>query len=404
MSESTQFGIRNNLFQFMLLVFINGLVGCLIGLERTIIPEFALQRFGLDGHGALLSFIIVFGLSKSFTNYFTGKIAERIGKNRVLITGWLIALPIPILMIYGEYWWLILVANILLGVNQGLTWSIAVMMKIDIAGKKDRGFAMGLNESAGYLCVALMAFLTSYLSETYGVHPYPFYPGLFIVILALGLSIGFVKDTSHFVQKESQESTHPLLSRIFRDTTISHPSLRSVTQGGLINNFNDGVIWGLLPIYLTGLDFTLMEVGIIGGLYPAIWGLGQLVTGKLSDHYDKKYLMTLGMILQGIGIIGFTMPSSFILYCSFSILIGIGTALVYPTFLSAISAHSHPSQRSEIIGVYRLWRDLGYVFGALGSILLLSFISMSYTLIFVGIITFLSGWIIWNQFETSEEI
>lgn len=363
-TSTVQLGLKQNWKQFSLLVLINAFVGGMVGLERTIIPQIAEADFGLAAKTAILSFIVVFGVTKAITNYYTGALANRFGRKNLLVFGWIVALPVPLLLIYAPDWNWIIAANIFLGVSQGLTWSSTVVMKIDLVGEKDRGFAMGLNEFAGYVALAAIAFLTGWIASTYGLRPYPFYIGIGMALVGLWMSWLFVKDTHHHVKLEAKASTLPLLKNVFWDTTWKHKDLGSITQAGLVNNLNDGMVWGLFPLLLVSKGFDLHETGIIVATYPAVWGFGQLYSGKLADKYCKKTLLFLGMLVQGLALLGMIGADSFFAFIVLSSLLGIGTAVVYPTFLAAISDYTHPDQRPKSIGIFRLWRDLGYAIGA----------------------------------------
>ena len=364
MDQEIGLGLRRNWKQFTLLVIVNAFVGGMVGLERSILPELAETRFGLEAKTAIFSFIIIFGISKAVTNYFTGAFADRFGRRRLLIAGWLIALPIPLLLINAGSWGWVVFANLLLGVNQGLTWSSTVVMKIDLVGQKDRGFAMGINESAGYLSVGAVAFLTGWIASRYGLIPYPFYLGIVLSLMGLLFSVFLIRDTVHHVTLESASSKGEGLKNVFWETTWKDPNLGSITQAGLVNNLNDGMIWGLLPILLAGLGLSLGQIGIVAAVYPAVWGLGQLITGKLADLLPKKGLLFWGMMLQGLCLLLMIPADGFYEYIILCIGLGVGTALVYPTFLAGIAEYSIPRQRAESIGVFRLWRDLGYAIGA----------------------------------------
>lgn len=390
-----QLGLKENWKQFWLLVLINALVGGMIGLERTLLPEIAEKEFHLTSTSIILSFIIVFGLFKAFTNYFTGALANRFGRKKLLLAGWLIGIPVPFILMFANNWNWIIVANILLGINQGLTWSSTVVMKIDLVGEKERGFAMGLNEFAGYGMLGLVAFVTSNIAANYGLRPYPFIIGIVFVIAGTLLSWLFVKDTSGHVKKEAEQSDSvPLLKNVFAETSWRNKNLGSVTQAGLINNLNDAMIWGIMPVLLAQKGFSIEQIGIITAIYPAVWGLGQLVTGKLADRYCKKDLLFLGMLLQGIAIILIIFSSNIIHYITISVVLGIGTAIVYPTFLSAIAEDTNPQQRAKSLGVFRFWRDLGYVIGALLTGIFTDLYSIDFSIAFIGILTILSSIII----------
>jgi len=394
LNRTVTLGLKENWKQFTILVIVNAFVGGMIGLERTIIPKFAELEFGIELKSAILSFIVAFGVSKAITNYFTGKLANRFGRKNLLILGWIIALPIPFILINATSWNWVIFANLLLGINQGLTWSSTVVMKIDLVGEKDRGFAMGLNEFAGYFAVGVVAFLTGFIAERYGVTPYPFYLGIVISIIGLLASILFVRDTMAFVKKETKTDTSLNLENIFISTTFKNKTLSSVTQAGLVNNLNDGMIWGLLPMVLLAYNYNSENIGIIAAVYPTVWGFGQLITGKMSDIYSKKKMLFWGMLLQGVTILFIPFTSDFTLLILISALLGFGTALVYPTFLSAIAGATSPGQRAESIGVFRLWRDLGYAIGAIISGITADVFGIKYAVLLIGVITIISSIII----------
>ena len=394
MEKSVQLGLQENWKQFTLLVIINAFVGGMIGLERTIIPQIAEADFGLAAKTAILSFIVVFGITKAITNYYTGAIANRLGRKNLLIIGWLFAIPVPVMLIYAPSWNWIMAANILLGINQGLTWSSTVVMKIDLVGEKDRGFAMGLNEFAGYLALAAVAFLTGWIANNYGLRPYPFYVGIAMAVVGLLLSWVFVKDTCKHVLLEATSSNIPKLKKIFWETTWRHKNLGSITQAGLVNNLNDGMVWGLFPLLLVSKGFDLHQTGIIVATYPAVWGIGQLFTGKLADKYCKKTLLFLGMFLQAIALLGMIGANTFSVFMILSSLLGIGTAIVYPAFLAAISDYTHPDQRPKSIGIFRLWRDLGYAIGAILTGLIADKFGLVAPILVIGLLTLGSSVII----------
>ncbi len=394
MADHARLGLRENWKQFSLLVLVNAFVGGMVGMERAIIPELAMQEFSLATQSAILSFIVVFGLTKAASNYFAGALSNRIGRKNLLVLGWIIAMPVPFLLIFATHWNWIIVANIFLGISQGLTWSSTVVMKIDLVGEKDRGFAMGLNEFAGYLAVALVALLTGYIASTYGLRPYPFYIGIGLSLSGLLASIFLIKDTRKFALQEKKFSLIEPLRHIFLDTTFRHKNLSSITQAGLVNNLNDGMVWGLLPVLLAAKGYGLKEIGIVVSVYPAIWGLGQLFTGKLADKFPKKTLLFLGMLMQGIAIIFMGYAAEMYHYILISVILGLGTAIVYPAFLAAIADYTNPGQRAESIGVFRLWRDSGYVFGALLSGALADAFGLEAAVINIGVLTALSALLI----------
>jgi MFS family permease len=391
---AVQLGLKENWKQFTLLVIINAFVGGMIGLERSIIPQIAATDFGLAAKTAILSFIIVFGITKAITNYYAGALANLFGRKNLLVAGWILALPVPILLIAASHWNWIIVANIFLGLSQGLTWSSTVVMKIDLVGERDRGFAMGLNEFAGYIALAAVAFLTGWIASHYGLRPYPFYIGIVIAMAGLTLSWIFVDDTDRHAKLESASSAVPLLKNVFWDTTWKHKNLGSITQAGLVNNLNDGMIWGLLPLLLASKGFDLHETGIIAAIYPAVWGLTQLYTGKLADRFCKKTLLFGGMLLQGFVLIAMIWANTFAWFIVLSLLLGIGTAVVYPTFLAGISDYTHPDQRPKSIGIFRLWRDLGYAFGAIVTGLIADSFGLSAPVLAIGLLTILSSLIV----------
>lgn len=389
-----QLGLKQNWRQFTLLVIINAFVGGMVGLERTILPEIAEAEFGIAATTAILSFIVVFGVTKAITNYYTGALADKVGRKNLLALGWLIALPVPLLLIYAPAWSWIIFANILLGVHQGLCWSSTVVMKIDLVGEKNRGLAMGLNESAGYLAVGAVAFLTGWIASEYGARPYPFYLGIGFAVMGLLGSWFLVKDTEHHVALETAQSKSPLLQNVFWETTWKNHNLGAITQAGLANNLNDGMVWGVLPILLASKHFGLEEIGKIVALYPIVWGLGQLLAGKLADHLNKKKMLFWGMLLQGLVLLLMVYANTFTQFATLSILLGIGTAIVYPTFLAAIADYAPPQQRAESIGVFRLWRDLGYAIGALLAGVVADALGIGWAIGVIGMITLLSAVVI----------
>lgn len=394
MDTIAKMGLKENWKQFTILVIANAFVGGMVGLERSIFPQFASTKFGIVSTTAILSFIVVFGISKAVSNYFTGRLANRFGRKKLLIAGWVLALPIPFILIYADTWTWIVFSNILLGIHQGLAWSSTVVMKIDLVGPKDRGLAMGLNEFAGYLAVGLMALLTGYIAEAYGVSPYPFYLGFIIAVLGLLITIFFVEETKKFMHVEQESNESQKLKNIFWETTYKNSTLGSVTQAGLVNNLNDGMIWGLLPILLLSLNYNNTNIGIIASIYPTVWGISQLVTGKLSDVLSKKGMLFWGMLLQGIAILFLPFTNSFAILIILSALLGWGTALVYPTFLSTIAQATPPQQRAEAIGTFRLWRDLGYAIGAVISGISADLFGINSAIVLIGIITILSSLVI----------
>ena len=394
MKDKIKLGLKENWPQFTILVIVNAFVGGMVGLERTIFPKFAEIEFGVASKTAILSFIIAFGITKAITNYFTGKLANKFGRKNLLLLGWLIAIPIPFILINATSWNWVISANILLGINQGLTWSSTVVMKIDLVGEKDRGLAMGINEFAGYFAVGVVAFLTGVIAQKYGVTPYPFYLGIGISIIGLLVTLFFVRDTRKFVDKEQKTTESDKLENVFLETSFKDKTLSSITQAGLVNNLNDGMIWGLLPILLLSLNYNEKNIGIIAAIYPAVWGIGQLFTGKMADIYSKKRMLFWGMLLQGLAILLIPYFTSFYQLAIIASILGFGTALVYPTFLSAIADATHPRQRAESIGVFRLWRDLGYAIGAIISGIIADLFGVQYAILTIGVITIMSSLLI----------
>lgn len=396
---TVKLGLKENWKQFTILVIVNAFVGGMIGLERTIFPKFAEMEFGISSKTAILSFIVAFGISKAITNYFTGKLANKYGRKNLLIIGWIFALPVPFILMNATSWNWVIFANVLLGINQGLTWSSTVVMKIDLVGEKDRGLAMGINEFAGYFAVGVVAFLTGIIAQEYGVKPYPFYLGIGISIVGLITSLLFVKDTRKFVNIEQKVSENSTMKSVFLETTFKNKNLSSITQAGLVNNLNDGMIWGILPILLFALNYDTKNIGIIAAIYPTVWGIGQLFTGKMADIYSKKAMLFYGMLLQGIAIIMLPFFTAFYQLAIISAVLGLGTALVYPTFLSAIANATSPTQRAESIGVFRLWRDLGYAIGAILSGIIADMYGIESAIVTIGILTIVSSMIIKLRME-----
>ena len=387
-------GLKENWQQFSLLVVINAFVGGMVGLERSILPRLASEEFQIASHTAIFSFIIVFGIVKAITNFFAGHLANSVGRRRLLIYGWLFAIPIPFLLMWAPSWNWIILANVLLGINQGLTWSSTVTMKIDLVGDKQRGLAMGINEFAGYLSIGLIALLTAWIAEKYGIRPYPFYVGILFVILGLFLSLFWVKDTRHFVQTAASFSTLELLKNRFWDTSLLNRNLGSITQAGLINNVNDGMMWGLFPILLGAKGFTMAEIGFITALYPMVWGIAQLGTGSLSDFICQKDLLFIGMLFQGLAILSLLYVDSFLAFVTLSFALGLGTALVYPTFLASIAENTHPNDRAASLGIFRFWRDLGYALGAILTGILADYFEFNVSILVIGCLTLLSAGVV----------
>ena len=370
-TTAVQLGLRENLGQFSLLLLVNAFVGAMVGLERSILPAIAEHEFHIVARTAILSFIVVFGVTKALTNYFAGRFSDRFGRKHVLVAGWLTAIPVPFMLMWAPDWNWVVAANVFLGISQGLTWSTTVIMKIDLVGPKRRGLAMGLNEFSGYFAVASSALATGWLAARYGLRPEPFYLGVVYVIAGLLLSVLVVRETQHHVTHEVKMhhagSDAPRLTQsdIFRRTSLTDRNLSSVSQVGLVNNLNDGMAWGLFPLVFAAAGMSLTQIGILAAIYPSVWGISQIFTGGLSDRIGRKWLIVGGMWLQAVGIAVTALSTDFLPFGSGAVMLGLGTAMVYPTLLAAIGDVAHPSWRASAVGVYRLWRDLGYAVGAL---------------------------------------
>jgi MFS family permease len=388
-------GLRANWRQFWLLVLVNAFVGAMVGLERTVLPLLAEREFGLASRSAALSFIVTFGLVKAVTNLVAGRLGDRFGRKRVLLVGWLFALPVPLIVIWAPTWGWIVAANALLGINQGLAWSTTVVMKIDLVGPERRGFAMGLNESAGYLAVALSALASGEIAGRVGLRPEPFYLGIVFGVLGLALSALLVRDTLGHVRHEaaSHAESAPAepLREIFARASWRDPALFATSQAGLVNNLNDGLAWGLFPLFFAAAGLTLREIGLLAFVYPATWGLAQLWTGGLSDRIGRKRLIAGGMLLQGVALVSMVLVRGLAPWIATGMLLGVGTAMVYPTLLAAIGDVAHPAWRGSAVGVYRLWRDTGYAVGALLAGVLADAFGMPMAIVVIGALTAMSG-------------
>jgi len=388
-------GLRNNLAQFSLLVLVNAFVGAMVGMERTLLPAIAEETFALAARTAILSFIVVFGVAKALTNYVAGRWSDAHGRKTVLVAGWLLAAPVPFLLMWAPTWGWILAANALLGVSQGLTWSTTVIMKIDLAGPKNRGLAMGLNEFAGYFAVALSALATGFVAAQTNLRPQPFYLGIAFVAFGTILSAFAVRETRHHAEQEAASTEgryEPLSAReVVMRTSLLDRDLSSVSQAGLVNNLNDGMAWGLFPLLFAAAGMTLAQIGILAAIYPAVWGLGQLVTGAWSDRIGRKSLIVGGMWTQAVGIAVIAFGSRFSIFALGAVLLGLGTAMVYPTLLAAIGDVAHPSWRASAVGVYRLWRDMGYAVGALLAGLLADAFGLGAATLAIAALTLASG-------------
>jgi MFS family permease len=392
--ESVQQGLSRNWRQFLLLVLVNAFVGGMVGLERTLLPKLAKEDFNIASATAILSFIAVFGFVKAFSNLQAGYLANRIGRKRLLVIGWLFAIPVPFLLMYAGSWGWVVAANALLAVNQGLAWSSTVVMKIDLVGERQRGLAMGLNECAGYLSIAFMAWFTAWLADRYGLRPVPFLIGIAIAFAGCAMSLFLVRDTRMHVEREAVVTRLAPLGNLFEQTSWGHPALGSVTFAGMVNNLNDGLVWGAFPILLASRGFHISGIGGLVAIYPAVWGLGQLFTGALSDRVCKKRLLMWGMLLQAFALLGFIVSVESREYVIYSVLLGIGTAMVYPTFLSTVAENTHPQDRAAALGVFRFWRDLGYAFGALLTGLVTDLINLEAAVLAVAVLTGIASLVI----------
>jgi MFS family permease len=406
---TVRLGLSQNLGQFILLVAVNALVGGMIGQERTVLPLLAEQVFGLTAFSSALTFIVAFGAVKAATNFFAGPLSDRYGRKPVLVAGWLFALPVPLLLIWAPSWGWIIAANVLLGVNQGLTWSTTVIMKIDIVGPARRGLAMGLNEAAGYGAVAITALATGFIAANHGLRPGPFLLGLAYAGLGLALSTLFVRETRGHAQLEAANHTsssaglHAGLStgEIFMLTSFREKALSSCSQAGMVNNLNDGLAWGLFPLYFASAGLSVARIGVLAALYPAVWGLGQLVTGALSDRIGRKWLIAGGMLTQAVAIALIAATTGFAPWAAGASLLGAGTAMVYPTLLAAISDVANPTWRARSVGVYRLWRDGGFAVGALLAGIVADVLGISAAIYTVAAITAASGLVVMvRMYET----
>ena len=415
--QPIQLGLRQNAAQFTLLVAVNALVGGMLGQERTVLPLLAEQAFGIQVYTAGLSFILMFGVAKAATNYFAGTWSDRFGRKPVLVAGWVVAVPVPLLLIWAPTWSWVVFANVLLGISQGLTWSTTVVMKIDLVGPTRRGLAMGLNESAGYGAVAVTALATGYVAESYGLRPAPFLLGVAFATLGLALSTLAVRETREHARFEA--ATHrpepdgpsPRLcsdltnGEVFTQTSFREPALSSASQAGLVNNLNDGLAWGLFPVLFAATGMSVARIGVLAALYPAVWGIGQLITGALSDRWGRKWLIVVGMWLQAIALAVVATGNSFSTWASAAVLLGAGTAMVYPTLLASIGDVAHPAWRARAVGTYRLWRDGGFAVGALFAGVLADAFGIRAAIWAVAAVTALSGLIVAiRMYETHRRV
>jgi MFS family permease len=402
---SAPLGLRANWRQFALLVVVNALVGAMVGQERAILPILAEHDFGLASRTAILSFIVSFGLVKAVANLLAGRLSDRLGRKAILVAGWVVGLPVPFLIMMAPSWPWVVVANILLGINQGLCWSTTVIMKVDLVGPRRRGLAMGLNEAAGYGAVSLAALATGYAAVAYGLRPQPFVLGVLFAAAGLLLSAVWVRESQQHAREEAllapkanQESS---FIRIVQLTSWGDRSLFASSQAGMVNNLNDGMAWGLFPLYFAGFGLDLAQIGILAAAYPAVWAITQLGTGALSDRIGRKGLIVGGMWLQAAALAALILSEGFGAWLTGMALLGLGTAAVYPTLLAAVSDVAYPEWRASAVGVYRLWRDLGYAVGAVLAGVVADLLGLTWAIGAVGFITLISGTIVlWRMYET----
>ena len=397
-SAVIRLGLRENWQQFSLLVLVNAFVGGMVGLERTVVPLIGAQEFRIASTTIVVSFIVSFGVVKAVANLISGQFADTYGRKHVLIAGWFVGLPVPFMIAWGPSWGWVIAANALLGINQGFAWSMTVFMKIDLVGPKSRGLAVGLNEFAGYLSVGVTAFLTGYLAEHFGLRPQPFYLGIGYALLGFGLSLFLVQDTRHHVGLEVAKHAQAAVPVSFRDiflrTSFGDRNLFSASQAGLVNNLNDGMSWGIFPLFFASYGLSVERIGVLKAVYPAVWGILQTLTGPLSDRWGRKGLIAAGMWVQAAGLFLTAATQSFAWWFVASLLLGVGTAMVYPTLIAAVSDASHPAWRARSLSVYRFWRDLGYAVGALSAGIIADAFGFAWAIAAVGALTFLSGAIV----------
>lgn len=396
--STVSLGLKQNWRQFSLLVLINAFVGGMVGIERTVVPLIGAEDFHIESATLITSFIVSFGLVKAFANLVSGQLADRWGRKHVLVIGWLIGLPVPFMIIGAPNWEWIIAANVLLGLSQGFAWSMTVIMKIDLVGPKSRGLAVGLNEFAGYFAVGATAFLTGYLASQYGLRPVPIYLGVFYAVAGTLLSMLVVRDTRHHVELEAKGAAKDASPLSFRDvfllTSFKDRNLFAASQAGLVNNLNDGMSWGIFPLFFAGLGLGVERIGIIKAIYPMVWGITQVVTGPLSDRWGRKGLIVGGMWVQAGALILTAVSSAFSGWMVASVLLGLGTAMVYPSLIAAVSDAAHPSWRARSLSVYRFWRDLGYAIGALSAGLIADRFGFAAAICTIGALTFVSGCVV----------
>jgi MFS family permease len=405
-ARDVRLGLRQNWRQFVLLVTVNFFVGGMVGLERTVLPLVGTQTFGLTSELVTFSFIIAFGLVKAAGNLASGVLADHFTRRGVLIAGWVVGLPVPFLLAYAPAWWMIVAANVLLGVNQGLTWSMAVNMKIDLVGPRQRGLAMGLNEAAGYTAVGVTALATGFIASAVGLRPEPFWLGIAYAVAGLLVSVLLVRDTRPHADLEARSHRRDGPGGVARvstwwviaQTTWRDRTLFGASQAGLVNNLNDGMSWGVLPILFTAGGLGLGEVGVLKAVYPVVWGVGQILTGPLADRIGRKPLVVWGMFVQtaGLAVIGFGTHRPFVTGLGGSMLLGAGTAMVYPALLAAVGDRAHPAWRATSVGVYRTWRDLGYAIGALMAGIVASAFDLVWAVHVAAALTLVAGVVAWR--------
>lgn len=388
-------GLKENWRQFSLLMLINAFVGGMVGMERTVVPLIGSEEFGITSTTLVVSFIVSFGVIKALANLVSGRLADAWGRKYVLVLGWLVGLPVPFMIIWAPNWGWIVAANALLGINQGLAWSMTVIMKVDLVGPRSRGLAVGLNEFAGYLAVGVTAFLTGYLASRYGLRPIPIYLGVVYAVVGSLLSVVLVRDTREHVRLEAAAHSQPSTSMSFREvfalTSFGDRNLFAASQAGLVNNLNDGMSWGIFPLFFASFGLGVERIGILKAVYPATWGILQVATGPLSDRWGRKGLIVAGMWIQSVGLFLTALTNRFEWWLAGSLLLGFGTAMVYPSLIAAVSDASHPSWRARSLSVYRFWRDLGYAIGALSAGLIADHFGLSRAIASIAALTFLSG-------------
>src|SRR5438874_1528616 len=394
-SPTVRLGLRENWPQFALLVATNAFVGGMVGLERTVVPLLGANVFRITSTTIIVSFIVTFGVVKAFSNLVSGHLADAYGRKHMLVFGWLVGLPVPFMLAWGPSWGWVVAANALLGINQGFAWSMTVIMKVDLVGPKSRGLAVGLNEFAGYLAVGVTAFLTGYLAAQYGLRPVPIYLGVGYAFFGAVLSVLLVRDTRGHVRLEVGNSSHETAAigfwQIFALTTCRDRNLFAASQAGLVNNLNDGMSWGIFPLFFTAFGLGVERIGILKAVYPATWGILQVATGPLSDRWGRKGLIVAGMWIQSAGLFLTAATRQFEWWLVGSLLLGLGTAMVYPTLIASVSDASHPTWRARSLSVYRFWRDLGYAIGALSAGIIADLFGMAWAIAIIGAVTFASG-------------